>query len=48
MKMKPYSPMPLAGLIGIEEKADMMFSIKVAVTMRRARDLGKLARGNKQ
>ena len=33
------------GLIGIEEKADMMFTIKVAVTMRRARDLGKEVRG---
>ena len=46
--MKPYPPMPLVGLIGIEEKVNMMFTIKVVVTMNRARDLGKEARGKKQ
>lgn len=43
--MKPYPSLPLAGLIGIEEKVDMMFTIKVVVTMNRARDLGKKVRG---
>ena len=37
-------PLRLAGLLGVEEKEDFLFTLKVATTMIYSRKLGVLAR----
>lgn len=42
--MKKEKPLKLAGIIGAEDREDLIFTIKVSTAMIRSRNLGKLGR----